>query len=63
MKKKSQLTKTEKLDLAKSQHYKWLRSLGLSVDDDGHILKSYYSNEDDLNLDHLKVRNSIPTFS
>ncbi len=61
MKKKSQLTKTEKLDLAKSQHYKWLRSLGLSVDDDGHILKSYYSNEDDLNLDHLKVRDSIPT--
>src|SRR5210317_1092511 len=55
------LTKREQIELAKSNHYKWLQSLGLKVNlKTGHIIKSKRVSK---NLDRtvFKVRNSIPT--
>lgn len=56
------LSNKEKIELAKTQHYNWLKKLGLNVDmDTGHIIKSTDYGSDELDLSYLKVRNSIPT--
>ena len=56
-----QLTNRQKIELAKLQHYKWLKSLGLKVNmKTGHIIKRFKEEKGDLDLSHLKVRDSIP---
>ena len=56
-----QLTNRQRIELAKLQHYKWLKSLGLKVNmKTGHIIKRFKEEKGDLDLSHLKVRDSIP---
>ena len=56
-----QLTSKQRIRLAKLQHYKWLKSLGLKVNmKTGHIIKRFKEEKGDLDLSHLKVRDSIP---
>lgn len=55
------LTKREQIELAKSNHYKWLQSLGLKVNlKTGHIIKSKRVSKT-LDRNMYKVRDSIPT--
>ena len=54
------ISKRELIRIAKLKHYKWLQSLGLKVNmKTGRIIKSKRIKED-LDLSHLKVKNSIP---
>tara|TARA_A200000159_G_C7205147_1_gene289636 strand:+ start:190 stop:525 length:336 start_codon:yes stop_codon:yes gene_type:complete len=39
---KAKVSKKQLLDMAMTKHIKWMRSLGLNVGDDGHIIKSRY---------------------
>ena len=39
---KKQLSKQELYNIALKKHIKWMRSLGLNVDDNGYIIKSSY---------------------
>ena len=56
-----QLTNKQRIRLAKLQHYKWLKSLGLKVNmNTGHIIKRFKKENNDLDLSHLKVKDSIP---
>jgi len=56
-----QLTNRQRIELAKLQHYKWLKSLGLKVNmKTGHIIKRFKEEKGDLDLSHLKVKDSIP---
>ena len=56
-----QLTNKQRIKLAKLQHYKWLKSLGLNVDmNTGRIIKRFKTENNDLDLSHLKVKDSIP---
>ena len=56
-----QLNNRQRIELAKLQHYKWLKSLGLKVNmKTGHIIKRFKEEKGDLDLSHLKVRDSIP---
>ena len=56
-----QLTNKQRIKLAKLQHYKWLKSLGLNVDmNTGRIIKRFNTENNDLDLSHLKVKDSIP---
>jgi len=55
------LSNKERIKLAKLQHYKWLKKLGLNVDmETGHIIKRYESETKDLDLSHLQVKETIP---
>jgi len=55
------LTNKERIRLAKLQHYKWLKSLGLKVNmKTGHIIKRYKVEPKELDLSHLKVKDSLP---
>ena len=55
------LTKREQIELVKSNHYKWLQSLGLKVNmKTGHIIKRFKEEKGDLDLSHLKVKQTIP---
>ena len=55
------LTKREQIELVKSNHYKWLQSLGLKVNlKTGHIIKSKRVSKT-LDRNMYKVRDSIPT--
>ena len=55
------LTKKKQLELVKSQHHKWLATLGLSVNvKTGHIIKSKRVPKP-LDTSIFKVRDSIPT--
>lgn len=57
-----QLTNKQRIKLAKLQHYKWLKSLGLNVDmNTGRIIKRFNTENNDLDLSHLKVKDSMPT--
>src|SRR6056300_209467 len=56
-----QLTNRQRIELAKLQHYKWWKSLGLKVNmKTGHIIKRFKEEKGDLDLSHLKVKDSIP---
>ena len=44
---KRNLNKQELYLIALKKHIKWMRSLGLNVGDDGHIIKSSYNTNDD----------------
>ena len=44
---KKQLSKQELYNIALKKHIKWMRSLGLNIDDNGYIIKSSYINNDD----------------
>ena len=55
------LTKREQIELAKNRHYKWLQSLGLKVNmKTGHIIKRFKEEKSDLDLSHLKVKQTVP---
>ena len=59
------LNNKERIKLAKLQHYKWLKRLGLNVDmDTGHIIKSRIDSDDTkvfTNEEPLVERNTLPT--
>ena len=56
------ISKRELIRIAKLKHYKWLQSLGLKVNmKTGHIIKRFKKEKGDLDLSHLKVKDSMPT--
>ena len=55
------ISKRELIKIAKFKHYKWLKSIGLKVNmKTGHIIKRYKAEPKELDLSHLKVRDSLP---
>lgn len=55
------ISKRELIKIARLKHYKWLQTLGLRVNmKTGRIIKSKRVKED-LDLSHLKVKDSMPT--
>lgn len=59
------LSNKQRIELAKAQHYKWLKKLGLNVDTEtGHIIKSRVDSDDTkvfTNDEPLVERNTLPT--
>jgi len=52
------MTKKEKLELARKNHYKWIRSLGVNIDIDTGKVNNYFEGFD---MPDLSCRPSLPT--